>query len=335
MRLSLRLSLLLLALASLPAAARPTNAIAVADFEMKAARSDSGDWAFGLPDVLAIELQQRGVVLFERQQIRVVLGERQITVSGLMQLRGNLVEEIPDLQYLVTGSIREMANRQFYLEASLVEARTGRNVASFAREGHYAEDLPGALVALAEQITSRLKAVGKSTVVEQSAGVSPGRTPEVNLLFYKGVACCLAGQPELGATWFIDALKAAPNFLAARVWTMRAFEMLGLPDFAAVARARLQEVPNGRGVLNCLNDSHFLNQKLVSVAVMADPQLDAAGLKFQTALKTDLGRSTNLFVADPSNIRSLAAEMDLQLAEKGGRDLEVASVLWSSVDVLG
>lgn len=301
---------------------------------MKSARLDSGDWAFGLADVLAIELQQRGVMLFERQQIRLVLGERQITASGLMQLRGNPVQEIPDLEFLVTGGISELSNRQFHLEASLVEARTGRNVASFAREGHYAEDLPGALTALAEQITSRLKTAGTSTIAEQSAGVSPGRTPEVNLLFYKGVAYCLAGQPELGVTWFIDAQKTAPSFLPARVWTMLAFEMLGLSDFAAIARARVQDAPNGRGVLNCLDESRFLNQKLVSVAVIADSRLDAAGLKFQTALKTALGRSTNLFVADPSNIRSLAAEMDLQLTEKGARDLEMASVLWSSVDVL-
>ena len=316
-RFLLRLVLLLSVWVSLPAAAQPTNAIAVADFEMTGALPDSGDWAFGLADVLAIELQQRGVVLFERQQIRVVLGERQITASGLMQLRGNPVQGIPDLQYLVTGVISELTNREFHIEASLVEARTGRNAASFARDGHYPEDLPGALAALAEQIASRLKAAGV-TAPEPVITANFTRKPEATLPFYKGVAYCMAGQPELGVTWLIDAQKADPFFLAPRVWTMRAFQMAGLPDFAAAARAKLQESPNGPGILNQLNGTRLLDQKLVSVAIISNRRLDAAGLQFQTKLKTVLGRDTNFFVADPSNIRSLAAEMDLQLAEKGG-----------------
>jgi hypothetical protein len=97
-----------------PGAVPRTNAVAVADFEMTAPRAGGGDWAYGLADVLAIELQQRGVMLFERQQIRVVLGERRITASGLMKLRGNASLEIPDLQFLVTGSISQIANGQFH-----------------------------------------------------------------------------------------------------------------------------------------------------------------------------------------------------------------------------
>jgi len=51
--------------------------VAVVDFEMKGAKAaEAEDWSFGLADVLAVELRQRGVALFERQQIRVVLGER-------------------------------------------------------------------------------------------------------------------------------------------------------------------------------------------------------------------------------------------------------------------
>src|SRR5579872_5459430 len=110
---------LVLPLAALPTTARQTNAVAVADFEMKAAGTNSKDWAYGLADVLAVELEQRGVVLFERQQIRMVLGERQITASGLMRLRANPFPEIPDIQYLVTGTISEPAKGQFHVEASL------------------------------------------------------------------------------------------------------------------------------------------------------------------------------------------------------------------------
>ena len=333
MRLLFRLFLLLLA-GSFRVEAQPSNAVAVTDFEMTVDGAAAKDWAFGLADVLAVELQQRGMVLFERQQIRVVLGERRITTSGLMQLRGNPAQEIPDLQYLVTGVIGEPTDKQFHLEVSVVEARTGRNVASFTRDGRYSQDLPDALAVLAEQIVRRLKTAGSSAIAEPVSAVSPVRTPEATLLFYKGVACCLADQPEMGVTWFIDAQKSSPNFLPARLWTMRAFEMLGLDDFAAIARAKVLDAPNGRGVLNRLNESRFLDKKLTSVAVMADPRLDAAGLKFQAALKTALSGHTNLFVADPSNIRSLSAEMDLQLAEKGGHDLESVSVLWSAMDVL-
>jgi hypothetical protein len=325
---------MLLIWGAIPAAAQPANTVAVADFEMPDATPNTKDWAYGLADVLAVELQQRGVTLFERQQIRVVLGERKITASGLMRLQGNPAQDIPELSFLVTGSIRELADGQFHLEAALVAARTGRNVASFAREGHYPIDVPAALAALGDELVAHLKAGNQSFQIKPPLSAGPGAVPEVNLLFYKGVDYCLAGKPELGVTWFIDLEKTAPNFLPARVWIMRAFEMIGLPDFAAVARERLREAPGGQGVLNCLNQSRFLDQKLVTVAVLADPQMDAAGWKFQTALKTALSRCDRLFVADPANIRSLAAEMDLQLTENGSHELELDSVLWSAVDVL-
>lgn len=311
-----------------------TNAVAVADFELADATRGSEDWAFGLADVFAVELRQRGVVLFERQQIRMVLGERKLTASGLMQLRGSPAQQIPDLQFIVAGNIRPLTNRMFHLEASLIEPRTGRNSASVAQDGRYPADLPAALAALGEQIAGRLKSAGVALAPSPVVSASPTRTPEVSLLFYKGVSCCLAGQPELGVTWFIDAQKAAPGFLPARLWTARAFEMIGLPDFAEVARAKLRQLPAGQAVLNRLGESPFLNRRMVSVAVIADPRLNSAGWQFQTELKTALGRATNLFVADPLNIHTLAAEMDLQLTEKGARDLELASVLWSTMDAL-
>jgi TolB-like protein len=130
----LAVALLLVSTApALPADIRASNTVAVVDFELAEAQPQAKDWAFGLADVLAVELQRRGVVLFERQQIRLVLGERRITASGLVEWRKSAVQEIPDLQYLVTGSIRPLTIEQFHLDADLVEARTGRNVASFAR----------------------------------------------------------------------------------------------------------------------------------------------------------------------------------------------------------
>jgi tetratricopeptide (TPR) repeat protein len=316
------------------AIAQNSNTVAVADFELAGDGAQGGDWAFGLADLLAAELQQRGVALFERSQIRLVLGERRLSASGLMQLRAAPAGEIPDLQYLVTGTIRSLTNRQFHLEVSLVEAASGRNVASFSREGAYPEAVAGALVGLAEQVASRLKSAGAAPGPQRAAGSHLTHTPEVSLLFYKGIACCLAGQPEMGVSWFIDTLAAAPDFLPARLWTLRAFEMLGLPQFAALARAKVQAAAGGQGVLNRLKESPFLDKKLVPVAIIPDLQLEGAGLQLAAALKTELGRYTNLFVSDPANIQSLAAEMDLQLTEKAGHELELASVLWSAVDAL-
>jgi hypothetical protein len=316
------------------AAVQSSNAVAVADFELEGDGPGAKDWAFGLADLLAVELQQRGVVLFERSQIRLVLGERRLTSSGLMRLRAFPPIQIPDLRYLVTGTIRPLANQHFHLEVALVEARSGRNLASFSREGSYPEAVPGALVGLAEQIATHLKSAGGLPAAQAAAGTHLTHSPEVGLLFYRGIACCLAGKPELGLSWFIDAQKAAPDLLGARLWTWRAFEMIGLPQFAAVARAKVQEAPNGQGILNRLNGSPFLDKGLVSVAVISDLRLEGGGLQLAATLKTALSQYTNLFVADPPNIRSLAAEMDLQLTEKAGIELESASVLWSATDAL-
>ena len=335
MKFFIYLSVILPAWVSNLAAAQPTNAVAVADFESTGTTDETKDCAFGLADVLAVELQQRGVVLFERQQIRVVLGERRITASGLMRWQKNHSAEIPDLAYLVAGNLRAPDRQRFQLEVSLVEAQTGRNAATFTGEGQYPKDLPRTLAELAGQISRHLKsAAGNTASVEPPATQSSFRTPEVALLFYKGIAYCMAGQPELGVTWFMDAEKAAPTFLPARVWEMRAFEMLGLTDFAAIARQRLRETPNGPGVLNRLNTSRFLNQNLISVAMIPDPRLNADGLKLATRLKNLLGQQSTFFVADPANIHALAAEMDLQLTEQGAHDLELTSMLWSSMDAL-
>ena len=109
MKFFIYLSVILPAWVSNLAAAQPTNAVAVADFESTGTTDETKDCAFGLADVLAVELQQRGVVLFERQQIRVVLGERRITASGLMRWQKNHSAEIPDLAYLVAGNLRLLA----------------------------------------------------------------------------------------------------------------------------------------------------------------------------------------------------------------------------------
>lgn len=318
-------------LLALPAWATP---VAVVDFEMADSTAPGQEAAFGLADVLAAELHQRGVELFERQQIRVVLGERRITASGLMQLEKNSAFQIPDVQYLITGNIRLLTNQQFHIETALVDAHTGRNVVSFDREGSYPGNLPSALETLADQLANRLNLPSLTTTPEAAPRGRSNRTPEANLLFYKGIAYCLAGQPEMGVTWFIDAQVVAPNYLPARVWTMRAFEMLGLSEFATVARAKVWESLGGPAILNRLDSSPFLNQKLITVIVLTDPRLETADQGFQTALKNALAQSTNFFIADPSNIRALAAEMDLQLTENGERDLELASVLWSVVDAL-
>ncbi len=308
--------------------------IAVADFEVPDSGASGADVAFGLADVLAVELQQRGVTLWERQQIRLVLGERRLTASGLMQLRKTAGPEIPDLDYLATGRIWVESNHQFRLETALVETRSGRNAASFSVGGKTSGELAPALAGLAAEMATWLATATPGAIQVPPVRARVNRKPEVSLLFYKGVAYCLAGQPELGVTWFIDAQKADPAYLAARFWTVRAFEMIGLPDFAAVARRKLQQAPGGQELLNQLNQASFRNRGLGSVAVLADPRLDSAGQRFQIQLKTALGNRPNLFVADPGNIHALAAEMDLQLAELGGRDLELNSVLWSMVDAL-
>lgn len=317
---------------SQPTATKPTNAVAVADFDVVSAHRSNDDWAFGLADVLAAELQRCDVVLFERQQMRVILGERKITASGLLQLRAGPAHAIPDLHYLVTGNIRSLTNRQFQLEASLVEARTGRGTASFSRTGHYPEELASSLTGLANELAGHLKSAGAIREHEVVASTQTTRTPEISLLFYRGVDYCLAGQPEIGVTWFIDAQKAAPNFLPARLWTIRAFEMLGLADFAEVARAHLRALPGKPGALEQKPTTTSIDQWPVSVAVISDPALNGAGQQLQAALRLELGRHTNVFVADPGNIRALAAEMDLQLTEKDSHDLELTSALWSTLD---
>ena len=312
-----------------------TNTVAVIDFESPGIAAPTDDWAFGLADMMAVELQQRDVALFERQQIRLVLGERRISAASLTRLQDSSAFQIPGLSYLVTGTIRPLTNQRFQLEVSLVEARTGRNAATFTGNGQYSKELPQTVASLAEQISRRLRSTaGGPTNTAPVAIHSSFRTPEVASLLYKGIAYCQAGQPEAGLTWFFDAEKAVPNFLPARVWEMRAFEMLGLADFAAIARERLRESPNGRGVLNRLNESHFFNHAVISVAVIPAPRLAASGPGLGPQLKNLLAQQTNFLVADPGNIHALAAEMDLQLTDQGARDLELTSMLWSSMDAL-
>jgi len=217
------------------------EAIAVAEFT--AAPVTPGDWAYGLADLLALELQGRGAVLLERRDLRWLLHERQRFFSSAVSLESAPFLDLPELRALVSGTIRQTAPNRFHLLVSLTDPGTGTEILSADTTGDWPADVPNALASVATRLSSNLGTRSVGPPPRRPSGFA--RTPEISWSFYRGIAHCLADEPEWGAVYFLEALRADRLFTAARVWNLRAFQWLGFGEFAQLAQAQLERTPDG------------------------------------------------------------------------------------------
>lgn len=307
-----------------------SNAVAVIDFEMAGAGS-TNDWALGVADLVALELQQLDIPIFERRSIRLVLAERQLAKLGVSDWRKLATARLPQVQYLVSGQMRRVSDRNCHLTLGLTEVRSGREAASFGSEANYPGGLLATIKTLAQQIAEPLKQRLPAGPVARKVPSGFTQMPEAAWLFYKGLEHCLAGRPEWGAIYFIEAQNADPLFLAAKVWKWRAFQMLDIPEYVQACREELMGSPQGVAIMANLEGATFASQGRPSVALATDSNV-AQDLTLFADFKNELRNSRVCSVFDPHQIDSLARELDLQLSENSDDPIDLVTMAWTGVE---
>jgi hypothetical protein len=301
----------------------------VAVVEFTAASSTPEDWAYGLADLLAIELQRRGVVLIERRDVRWILAERHRSFLFDRAAEPAPFADLPQLQGLISGTIRRMPSDRFHLLVSRTDPRTGIELASAEAAGRWPSDIPAALSSIAIRLITGLEPPPDPLLPQRPSGFS--RSPEVAWLFYRGIAHCLADEPEWGAVYFLEAIRVDPHFTAARVWSMRAFELLGFTELVQVARSHLLRTPDGVEALRQLDQGDWFASGTLVLALLISPHQSEEALRVVTQLRQAIERTPGLLLFEPDRITALAAEMDLQLTARFGEATELARMAWTAV----
>jgi tetratricopeptide (TPR) repeat protein len=305
--------------------------VAVLDFEATGPEP-ANDYAFGMADLFNLELQRHGVATLERREIRYVISEQQLMASGLVEPTDVIRRALPWVTYLVKGQVSRSENGQFTMAVSLVEARTAHEICSVTAAGEYPKEMAAAVSRLAEQVVSKLAVRG--TAPKHAGPEGFATMPETALLYYKGIEHCLAGRPEYGVQYFRAAVQGDSSFVLARVWTMRAYGMLGLPAHEAVAREELLRSPHGAAILAKIRRAAGDKGDRFVVAVAASNCFTPQCQSLLDLFKEGIRAGGRIEVFSPDWINPLAAEADLRLTELFEHRDELTEAQWAWTDAV-
>jgi tetratricopeptide (TPR) repeat protein len=195
--------------------------------------------------------------------------------------------------------------------------------------GQWAVGLPAAVASIANRLTRRLQDSIPDERAPRPSGFS--RSPEISWLFYRGIAHCLIDEPEWGAVYFLEALRVDPLFTAARIWNLRAFELLGFGEFAKLEHARLVQTLEGSEALRQWEHGDWLPRHALVIALLTPLHATEPTARIIAQLRQSLEQSPNIFLFDPDRIGALAAEMDLQRTARFGEPAEFTRLAWTAV----
>jgi tetratricopeptide (TPR) repeat protein len=308
-----------------------SNTVAVVDFTMAGESPGPDNWAVGLADLFALELQEQTIPILERRHIRLVLGERQLAKMGISDWQRLAQQKLPQVQYLLSGEIRRIEGQNYHLSVALTAVRSGREAASFAQAGAYPGGLFAGLKNVAQKAAEQIRKGEPANKAESRVPAGFTRLPEVAWLFYRGVEHCLAGRPEYGVPCFLQAQSADPLFLAVKLWKLRAFQMLGVEEYVRACRDELLESAQGAAALASLDKAPFFKQDQLNLTLVADANRDQ-DLALLTAFRAEFQKQPGFRIFDPRRIDSLTSELDLQLSEHPDDPMDLASMAWTAVD---
>lgn len=300
-------------LTSSSAAAAPSGApdsIAVMEFTM-AREKEVENWAAGLADFAMSVLQDYGLATFERNDLNFIFSEYRLTEEGFVQSDRIIRQKLPWVRYLLNGIVEKKGNADFSLTVSLTDMSSASEVARFSNTGKYPDELASATAGLIGQIAKR---VGKSETLQKKKKDRPGFTnsPEVALLYYKGLDYYNKGKPEYAEYYFREAYYRDKEFLIAGLWRMRAFERLGLQDCADyVYRLVTKQQVQGRKKSSSDQSDKGGKQLVAGVLKPFDRELQDDGL--ESALREVIINNDRLRLFAHESIDSITQELDLGL----------------------
>ena len=233
--------LLLLGAVMAGRAAEPANTVAVLDFSVPAAGSNQWAWAAGgLADLLQIQLQQQGLMLLDRNSIHAVLNEHRLAAEGRTAQDNLALGELLNARYLITGRVTPLDDGRFRIEAGAFSVEAVETVVTGTGDGDFPKGLTLVLQSVAKQIGGKLQSPGAPAQTAPPAATGP--KPEALILFYRGLNACAHGQPDWGAACFMAAASLDPDFRLPLLWEIKAYELGGFPQFAALRRQEINDL---------------------------------------------------------------------------------------------
>lgn len=298
-------------------AAEAPAAVAVLDFSVPAAAGNRWTWAeSGMADLLQIELQQQGLLLLDRDAIHAVLNEQRLAVSGQTVRDRLTLAELLNAQFLITGQVVPLAGGRFRVEAGAFSVEAVETEVTATGEGDFPKELSKVLQDVAKQIATKLPT--RSGFTRQTEQTTRAPKPEALIMFYRGLNACAQGQPDLGAAYFMNAASLDQDFSVPLLWEIKAYEMAGLTQQAAIRREEMADVLKRLGMetpgrTNALEQaSQPVFAVLNPVVTAGDGSIDAATL--DTALIRSLLATGRVRVFAFEGIGAAVAEQDLRLS---------------------
>lgn len=227
-KVSLVASIALLAGAAVAADSAPT--VLVADFQAPAGAA--WEWSRrGLSELTVEALNARGVATVDRELLSVLKSERELAAG---QAQGGVrFGQLLGATYLLTGMAETTGVSRLRLSGALTRVETSEQVAAFSTEGEYKLELQALVNRWVGGLSKGLSCAGRDAAAE--APENPVK-PEALMFFQSGVDACAQGRPAMAVGFFRSAYDMDPRLGVARDWEIRAYELGGLPDYAAALR---------------------------------------------------------------------------------------------------
>lgn len=241
----------------------------------------------GVSDLLAMELQRRGLEVYERQEIEAIISERQLQQSGFTKQSNELIK-LPHVDWILSPRVTCASNCNIELESLSVS--TG-NTKLFSQQFELPVDLPTALGKIATKFIQGTQI--KGNLQNKSIRGYTSR-PELALSYFKGVSLWASGQPEYALAFFNEAYKSDPSFKLAGYMEAEMYRELGMPEHAKLAfksESHIKVEPN----------SIFLSQ------------IDS---EFSQVFRESLSTASNFQIVSPESVQNIARELDLDFSSQ-------------------
>jgi tetratricopeptide (TPR) repeat protein len=273
----------------------------------------------GLADFIEAGLQKEGVATYDRSFVRVWLGERELSRSGVVDFKTVHQAQLPAVNLFVRGEVHSTSTNQFSLTLEAVRAVDATVAISLQADGRYPQEWLPTLERLVKEMSARLRET------QLSAGkLPPGRAitwmPEASLWFFRGMDCYASGDYAQAVIAFGKARRWEQHFRLAWLWEARSYQRMG---FAAAARRVLE--------------AGHLSDQPIGQAVLHPVFVVVAGNGISRDEKEEFSRQLasagQISVLDPRWIGASAREVDLQFTGEMAARTEAGNA-WLVVDQL-
>ena len=275
--------------------------VAIVDFKLDSKSHQGFDWlGKAMSDLLNVKLAQSGVQLLDRDSIAFALREQKLDATYQSA-------SMMGAHKLIHGSLLIDKSGEFTLIAQLTATSQSEIIGSHQVKGLYPKDFENSInevvANLLPSISDKLQPVASKTMVN----------PEALAYFYRGVNYCSEGYPELGWFCFRSAYHLDEKLLMAKVWEMRAYQMMGFEGHASIVREELLSLKIKKTDLNKLQTQQSKVLAIIPPVIHShSPQSNEIILQLKTlSQKAVMDNQIRLF--DVEGFGSVIDEFDEQL----------------------